>query len=208
VRNLALPDGPPRPMFCSPWSVKIQGLRRHISVFGPLGGAAARGQQRPAPVAPKGIQTQQSFLRGPSPKLAGPLDCTRMLPPSSYPPPHGPAHSSAVAHSDRPSATGVPADNPGGPPFPRLQRPSYSSSSKRPCFHPWRSHPVGGLASTLARLPQRRQATAVHAPPRFRTAPPNSRSVWSAPACWRCWKAILPPECYRLPIISISTPAG
>jgi len=29
-------------------------------------------------------------------------------------------------------------DHPAGPPFPRLQRPSYSSSSKRPCFHPWR----------------------------------------------------------------------
>ena len=32
---------------------------------------------------------------------------------------------------------------------------------------------------------QRRQAAAVHALPRLRTAPPNSRSAWSAPACWR-----------------------
>ena len=29
-------------------------------------------------------------------------------------------------------------DYPAGPPFPRLQRPSCSSSSMRPCFHPWR----------------------------------------------------------------------
>ena len=29
-------------------------------------------------------------------------------------------------------------DHPAGPPFPRLQRPSCSSSPKRPCFHPWR----------------------------------------------------------------------
>jgi len=29
-------------------------------------------------------------------------------------------------------------DHPAGPPFPRLLRPSCSSSPKRPCFHPWR----------------------------------------------------------------------
>ena len=34
-----------------------------------------------------------------------------------------------------------------------------------------------------ARLPQRRQAAALHALPRPGRAPPNSRSVWSAPAC-------------------------
>jgi len=78
----------------------------------------------------------------------------------------------------------------------RAQRPSCSSSSKRPCFHPWRWHPVGGLASTLARLPQRRQAAAVHAPRRFRTASPRSRSVWSAPACWRFRSSALLPETY------------
>jgi hypothetical protein len=29
-------------------------------------------------------------------------------------------------------------DHPAGPPFPRLLRPSCSSSPKPPCFHPWR----------------------------------------------------------------------
>jgi|GEM_PF-5364461 len=85
---------------------------RRISVFGPLGGAAVRAQQAPALGTPEGLQTPQSFLLGPSPRLAGPLDCTRILPPSSYLPPHGPAHSCAVAHSDRSFAAGAPADGP------------------------------------------------------------------------------------------------
>jgi hypothetical protein len=81
-------------------------------IFGQAGGAAVRAQQAPALGTPEGRQTPQSFLLGPSPKLAGPLDCTRILPPSLYPPPHGPAHSCAVAHSDRSSAAAAPADGP------------------------------------------------------------------------------------------------
>ena len=44
---------------------------------------------------------------------------------------------------------------------------------------------------------QRRQAAAVHALPRLPTAPSTSRSVWSAPACWRCRSSALLPETYR-----------
>ena len=59
---------------------------------------------------------------------------------------------------------------------------------------------VGGPACDAAQVPQRRQAAALHALPRPRTAPSNSRSVWSAPACWRFPAATLRPEpCYPTP---------
>ena len=41
-----------------------------------------------------------------------------------------------------------------------------------------------------------RHAAALHALPRPRPAPPNSRSVWGAPACWRCRSARRRPETY------------
>ena len=44
---------------------------------------------------------------------------------------------------------------------------------------------------------QRRQAAAVHALPRLPTAPSTSRSVWSAPACWRCRRATARLETYH-----------
>ena len=87
-------------------------------------------------------------------------------------------------------------------PFLHAQRPSCGSGTERPCFPPWSEHPVGRPTSIPTRLTQRRQAAALRALPRPRTAPSNSRSVWSAPACWRCRnsdtaRADLPPHPYR-----------
>jgi hypothetical protein len=136
---------------------------RRISVFGPLGGAAVRAQQAPALGTPEGLQTPQSFLLGPSPKLAGPLDCTRILPPSSYLPPHGPAHSCAVAHSDRSFAAGAPADGPPrwatvSPPATALLQLQLQAPLRPPVeiASPWRAglHPrAGGYDSVEGPVP-------------------------------------------------------
>ena len=50
----------------------------HFSVWTPSG-AAVPEQQAPALVAPKGLQTQESYFAGRSPKLAGPLPQTQTL---------------------------------------------------------------------------------------------------------------------------------
>ena len=55
----------------------------------------------------------------------------------------------------------------------------------------------GGPDSTPARVPEQQRRTELHALPRLPTAPSTSRSVWSAPACWRCRSSALLPETYR-----------
>jgi len=42
--------------------------------------------------------------------------------------------------------------------------------------------------------PEQQKGTGLAALPRPCTAAPNARSVWSAPACWRCRRAPLHPE--------------
>jgi len=66
---------------------------------------------------------------------------------------------------------------------------------RRPAPTPARSQRLNaGPGSTRAASQQRRQAAAHHTLPRLLTAPSDSRSVWSAPACWRCRRAALRPE--------------
>ena len=55
----------------------------------------------------------------------------------------------------------------------------------------------GGPDSTPARVPEQQRRTELHALPRLPTAPSTSRSVWSAPACWRFRRATPRPETYR-----------
>ena len=55
----------------------------------------------------------------------------------------------------------------------------------------------GGPGSTRARNSQQQQGTGLAALPRLPAAPPNSRSVWSAPACWRCRRATRRPQTDR-----------
>jgi len=55
---------------------------------------------------------------------------------------------------------------------------------------------------------QQNRAAAVHALPRPRTPPPNSRSAWSAPACWRCHRATPGPGDNRPTPASHKRPEG
>jgi hypothetical protein len=81
--------------------------------------------------------------------------------------------------------------------------------SRGPGFHP------GPMATTrcrarfhLGHLTQRRQGSAAPALPRPWTAPPRSRSIWSALACGRCRRETLRPKTNRpTPILqACSTP--
>jgi len=51
--------------------------------------------------------------------------------------------------------------------------------------------------STPARNSQQQQGTGLAALPRLPAAPPTSRCVWSAPACWRCRRATRRPQTDR-----------
>jgi len=150
--------------------------QRRISVFAPLGGAAVRAQQAPSPGTPEGLQTPQSSPHGPSPKLAGPLDCTRTFPPSSYPPPHRLGHPSAVTHSDRSSAAAAPADGPPrratvSPPATALLQLQLQAALLPPVeiASPWKAglHPrAGGYDSVEGSVPPGPRDAVERVPPR------------------------------------------
>ena len=119
---------------------------------------------------------------------------TETDPPRSSPqPPHSPALPAAVAHSGRLSARDVPADQPSCWATVSLRAAALQQLEHRaPLLQPGLIASVGRPGSSLARVLPQQGAAAVSALPRLRTAPSRSRSVWSAPACWRFRSSALP----------------
>jgi len=169
----------------------------HSGYWPPLAGGFARkagAGGRCARRSPKSTELPSQ----PEPKIGRSAETHADTPGNSPLPPHGPAVPSAVGDADCPSAARAPAER---PPrwvtISRAQRPSSSSSTERSSFNLWREHSVGRLPSSPTRA-----FWGAHGVPRScrRRQPgtvPNSRSVWSAPACWRCRGAPLRPETYR-----------
>jgi len=179
-----------------PQSVRIQASSGRISVFGQMGAGAGEGQM-PALVVPEGVQTQSCFVPSRTPELPRALEPSLRLRAARLRRPTAPPLLALSRPPKSPFALGAPLDSaPAWATVSRAELLSSRSKTGRPSFNPSPLHSVEGPASALAHLPQRRQAAAVHALPRLPTAPSTSRSVWSAPACWRCRTTPLRPETY------------
>ena len=106
-------------------------------------------QQGPAAVAPEAVQTQQSFLPGCSPKLAGPLESTRILPEACLHLPPAPPFLPRVGHAARPSVVGTLPERP----------PCWATVSPRTAIPLQREHPAsllqpgGDIIPLEARVP-------------------------------------------------------
>ena len=109
-------------------------IEAHFSFWTP-GGAAVPEQHGLALVAPKGLQTQEGFLAGRSPKLPGPLQWTQPLQLESTAP--RPSPSSRLRTLILPPLLALPKLPTAKPMFPRAQRPSCSSRTGRLRFNPY-----------------------------------------------------------------------
>ena len=123
---------------CYAWGASF---RAHFSFWtGCRGGRPRRSM--PTLIAPESlqsVQTQQGFIPGWTPKLPRALEPALILRAGCL---YRPAAQRFLPLLRTPILPPLlvllQMDHPAGPPFPRLLRPSCSSSPKRPCFHPWR----------------------------------------------------------------------